>query len=220
MIWAKAAAMKTDDLIAILSEDLQPARRGLVLRWLMLGLVAGVAASALAMMTMLGPRPDLHAAMALNMFWMKFFYTLALAVLGLVIVERQARAGADSRKAVMALAAPVVALIVLASVALSAPQADTAKLVMGDTWMVCPWLIVTFSLPVFAGLLLALRRLAPTRLTLAGAAAGLVAGASAATVYGFHCTESAAPFILIWYTLGIAVAAGLGALAGYWALRW
>jgi hypothetical protein len=215
-----AAAMKTDELIAFLSEDLQPARRGLVLRWLMLGLVAGVAVSALAMMMMLGPRPDLHAAMTQNAFWMKFIYTLALALLGLVIVERQARAGANSRLAMMALAAPVVALIVLASIALSAPQADTAKLVMGDTWMVCPWLIVALSLPVFTGLLIALRRLAPTRLTLAGAAAGLVAGASAATVYGFHCPEMAAPFILIWYTLGLAMAAALGAILGRWMLAW
>jgi hypothetical protein len=55
---------------------------------------------------------------------------------------------------------------------------------------------------------------------LAGAAAGLVAGASAATVYGFHCPETAAPFILVWYSLGIALAAGLGALAGPWVLRW
>ena len=212
--------MKTDELIALLSEDLQPARRGMVARWLMLGLIAGVAVSALAMMTMLGPRPDLHAAMRQNMFWMKFSYTLALAVLGFVIVQRQARAGAESRTPVMALAAPVVALIVLASVALSEPQTDSAKMLMGDTWMVCPWLIVALSLPVFAGLMLTLRRLAPTRLTMAGAAAGLVAGASAATVYGFHCPEMAAPFILIWYTLGIAVAAGLGAICGRWMLRW
>ncbi|HWC63691.1 MAG TPA: NrsF family protein, partial [Rhizomicrobium sp.] len=69
-------------------------------------------------------------------------------------------------------------------------------------------------------LLAALRRLAPTRLTLAGSAAGLVAGAGAATVYGFHCTEMAAPFILIWYTLGIGLAAGLGAMLGQRCLHW
>jgi hypothetical protein len=212
--------MKTDELIALLSHDLEPARRGMVLRWLLLGLISGMAVSALAMMTMLGPRPDLHAAMRNGAFWMKFCYTLALAVLGFVIVQRQARAGADSRAPIVALAAPVVALTVLAGMALAAPTANSAKLVMGETWMVCPWLIVSLSLPVFAGLFLALRRLAPTRLTMAGAAAGLVAGASAATLYGFHCPEMAAPFILIWYTLGIAAAAGLGAVLGRWMLAW
>jgi len=151
---------------------------------------------------------------------MKISYTMALTILGLVIVQRQARAGADSRIPLYALGAPVVALIVLAAVQLSAPQADSAALLMGQTWSVCPWLILGLALPVYAGLMLALRRLAPTRLSLAGAAAGLVAGASAATVYGFHCPEVAAPFILVWYTLGIAMAAGLGSLGGPHFLRW
>src|SRR3954471_9708309 len=124
------AAMKTDELIALLSHDLEPARRGMVLRWLMLGLVTGLAVSALAMMIVLKPRPDLQVAMQDGHFWMKFCYTLALAVLGFVIVQRQAKGGADSRGPVLALVAPVVALIVLASVALSAPTANTAKLVM------------------------------------------------------------------------------------------
>ena len=212
--------MKTDELIALLSQDLGPARRGMVLRWLVLGLVTGLAVSALAMMMVLKPRPDLQFAMRDGHFWMKICYTLALAVLGFVIVQRQAKGGADSRGPVMALAAPVVALIVLASVALSAPNANPARLVMGDTWMACPWLIVALSLPIFIGLFTALRRLAPTRLEMAGASAGLLAGASAATLYGFHCPEMAAPFILIWYTLGIAIAAGLGALFGRSMLRW
>jgi hypothetical protein len=213
--------MKTDELIAILSEELKPARKGMVPRWLLPALAAGLLISLAMMLALLGPRPDLHQAMRLNAFWMKFFYTLSLAILGFVLIERQARAGANSRAVLFALGAPVMALIVLASIQLSSrPSGDTALLVMGQTWMVCPWLIVLLSLPMLALMLLALRQLAPTRLALAGAAAGLVAGAGAATIYGFHCTEMAAPFILIWYTLGIAVAAGLGALLGERCLRW
>jgi hypothetical protein len=79
---------------------------------------------------------------------------------------------------------------------------------------------VLLSLPIFAGVFWAMRRLAPTRLTAAGAGAGILAGASSAMLYCFHCPESAAPFILIWYTLGIALAACLGAAAGRWVLRW
>jgi len=214
------AAMKTDALIALLSEDLTPVRRGLVLRVLLLGLTGGVLLTVLAMMMTLKLRPDLHTAMAGGAFWVKIIYTAALAVLGLMIVQRQARAGADCRKPMLALAVPVVALIMLAAMQLSSPEADSAALLMGHTWTVCPWLILTLALPVYAGLMLALRRLAPTRLALAGAAAGLAAGASAATVYGFHCPETAAPFILVWYTLGISLSAGLGALGGRWFLRW
>jgi hypothetical protein len=212
--------MKTDQLIALLSDDIVPVRRGVVLRWLLAGLAAGLLLAVLDMMMMLKPRTDLAAAMGGGPFWMKISYTMALTILGLVIVQRQARAGADSRIPLYALGAPVVALIVLAAVQLSAPQANSAALLMGQTWSECPWLILGLALPVYAGLMLALRRLAPTRLALAGAAAGLVAGASAATVYGFHCPEVAAPFILVWYTLGIAMAAGLGALAGPHFLRW
>jgi hypothetical protein len=212
--------MKTDDLIALLADDLKPARRGMVARWLLLGLVIGAGLSTLLMMTTIGPRPDLHAAMQLKAFWVKFIYTLALAGLGFALVARQSRAGQDSRKLAMALAAPVAALMVLAAIQLSAPYADTAALVMGNTWMVCPWLILMLSLPLTLCLLLVMRRLAPTRLAMAGAAAGLLSGAIAATIYGFHCPEMAAPFLLIWYTLGIAFSAGFGAVLGSRLLAW
>jgi hypothetical protein len=212
--------MKTDQLIALLSDELKPAPRGLVARTLALALVVGVLASTLMMWAMLGPRPDLAQAMAGGMFWMKFSYVLTVALLGLWIVERQARAGADARRPFVLLAVPVVALVVTASVQLSAPRVDSAALIMGSSAGVCPFLIALLSLPIFAALMLALRHLAPTRLTLAGAGAGLAAGGWAATVYAFHCPESTAPFIAIWYSLGMAMAAGIGALTGRHALRW
>jgi len=212
--------MKTAELIAILADDLKPARRGMVGRWLLLGLILGTAMSTALMMATIGPRPDLHAAMQLKAFWVKFIYTLALAGLGFVILARQARAGQDSRKLAMMLAAPVAALMVLAAIQLSAPYADTAELVMGSTWLVCPWLILMLSVPLTLCLLLVMRRLAPTRLAMAGAAAGLLSGAIAATIYGFHCPEMAAPFLLVWYTLGIAFSAVFGAVLGPRLLAW
>lgn len=211
--------MQTADLIDRLAGNLAPARKRLVARMLALGLGGGVA-GALLLLALLGMNPRLSQEVRDWHFWMRFAYTLALTLLGLPVLARQARAGAQSRRSARMLLLPVLALSVPAAVALSAPDADTAHLVMGETWAVCPWLILALSLPVLAGLTFALRRLAPTRPALAGAAAGLVAGAAAATVYGLHCPELAAPFILIWYTLGIALAAGLGALAGHRALRW
>ena len=136
------------------------------------------------------------------------------------MVERQARAGAQARTPLWLLAVPVVALVVAASVQLSDPKANSAALIMGTSADVCPLLILMLSLPIFGGLLLALRRLAPTRLGLAGAVAGLTAGGWAAVVYAFHCPESTAPFIVIWYSLGIVLATALGAAVGRFALRW
>jgi hypothetical protein len=66
----------------------------------------------------------------------------------------------------------------------------------------------------------AIRGLAPVRLRLAGAAAGLTAGGLAAAIYSLHCPESAAPFVAIWYTLGILLPAAVGAVAGPRLLRW
>jgi hypothetical protein len=65
-----------------------------------------------------------------------------------------------------------------------------------------------------------MRSLAPIRMPLAGAAAGLLAGALGATVYTLHCPEMAAPFIGIWYVLGMLVPAAVGAALGRLVLRW
>ena len=76
------------------------------------------------------------------------------------------------------------------------------------------------AMPIYACLIAAIRRLAPTRPMLTGAAAGFAAGALAATLYGLHCPEQAAAFVATWYTLGIGAATALGAIAGRRLLRW
>ena len=42
----------------------------------------------------------------------------------------------------------------------------------------------------------------------------------AALAYALACTEPAAPFIAVWYTLGIALCGVLGAALGPKLLRW
>ena len=65
-----------------------------------------------------------------------------------------------------------------------------------------------------------MKGLAPTRLALAGAAAGLLAGAGGALIYALHCPEMAAPFLAIWYLLGMLIPTAVGALLGPRLLRW
>jgi hypothetical protein len=55
---------------------------------------------------------------------------------------------------------------------------------------------------------------------LAGGAAGLVAGSVAAFAYAVHCTEMQAPFLAVWYVIGMLVPAFAGALLGPRLLRW
>ena len=93
-------------------------------------------------------------------------------------------------------------------------------LMMGDSADVCPWRIFIIGLPVLAGAVWAMRGLAPTRLTVAGLVAGGCAGAFGAAIYGFHCDETASPFVAVWYTLGMGAVAALGGVAGSRWLRW
>jgi hypothetical protein len=90
----------------------------------------------------------------------------------------------------------------------------------GISWTVCSANIALLSLPVFVALVWLMKGLAPTRLRLSGAAAGLAAGAVAALVYTLHCPELEAPFLALWYVLGMLIPAAFGAVAGPWLLRW
>lgn len=64
------------------------------------------------------------------------------------------------------------------------------------------------------------RQFAPTRPRAAGAAVGLVTASVAATLYGLHCPERAATFVVVWYSLGILLATLVGGLLGGRLLRW
>ena len=212
--------MRTDDLIAQLSSGLEPVKSGAVARLLLGAATVGMAGSAALLMVLIGPRHDLASAMSHPGMWMKLAYTFAIAGFGLWLVERAGRPAAEITRPALFLALPLLAIALLAGLQMSAPGADMPGLVMGRSSRVCAALVTLTALPTLAATFWALRRLAPTRLTLAGAGAGLFAGAAGAFVYCFHCTEEAAPFIAIWYTLGIVLVTGLGALLGRSLLRW
>jgi hypothetical protein len=212
--------VKTDDLIAHLGGDLTPTPRHYVGRVLAMGLGLGVLLSATLMLVAMGPRPDLALAMAGGAFWMKLAYTLSFTGLGLWMVERLGRSDTSARSPALFLVVPMILLLAVAVVQLMEPGVNRHHLVMGDSWRVCALDILTLSVPLFVTMFWALKKLAPTRLGIAGAGAGLLAGAAGASVYAFHCVEYTAPFILIWYTTGIAAAALIGAALGRWALRW
>jgi hypothetical protein len=173
------------------------------------------------MWTWLGIRPDLTAAAGTSAYWMKFGYTLLISATAFWLTERLGRPGTPARLPTYVLVLAFLLIAALAAVQLAAtPSGERHALVMGASSNVCSWRIIALSLPILVPVDLALRQLAPTRTILAGAAAGLLAGAAGAWVYAFHCNESAAPFVAVWYTLGIAAACALGGASGKWLLRW
>lgn len=213
--------MKTDDLVNLLAHSPAPVPGHAVARRLALALSWGVAGAVLLLLATLGLRPDLAQAASQWQFWLKPGFVAALALAGWMATERLARPGVRLGRAKAALAAPLLLLWLLAVLVLAqAAPAQRAELIFGDTWKTCPFNIAMISLPLFAATLWALKGLAPTRLALAGASAGLLAGALGALVYALHCPESTLPFLATWYVLGMAIPTLAGALLGPRLLRW
>lgn len=169
----------------------------------------------------MGARPDLAAASTLPMFWMKLLFPASLAAAALVALRRLSYPGLRLGRVPAIAALPLAIVWMMAALALwSAPAGARLPLVFGQTWLECPVSITLLSVPAFVLAFRAARELAPTRLALAGAAAGLFAGAAAAFAYAFHCPETQAPFLAIWYVLGMLIPTGIGALLGWRLLHW
>lgn len=178
----------SDELIDRRCTDLRPARRGAVALRLAAGAGVGALVSALLMLLLLGPRPDLARASATAVFWNKAAYTLALACIGLWAAERLVRPAAEAGRQLAWLFAPLAAIAILALAQLaSAPAAMRGPMILGEAADVCPWLILLLSVPPFCGLTSAMRGLGPTRLRLAGAVVGLAAAGAGSFIYAIHC---------------------------------
>lgn len=213
--------MRTDDLIARLAENTAPVPRHATASTLARGLFIGASVAMAIMAIALGLRRDLHTAVLDWQYWAKFAYPLAFAVLGFFTVERLSRPGIRATsQAVMETAPFALAGLVALAQWWAAPIEQHRHMLLGHSYLLCPWLIVIVSLPVLAGVLWSMRQLAPTRPAVAGMAAGLFAGAAGAWIYSFSCNESSLVFVAIWYTLGIILTGLLGALIGRWVLRW
>jgi len=213
--------MKTDDLIAMLASGAGPIDPDASRRRYAVALGCGAFGTMLLMAVLLGVRDDLAQSTGLPMFWVKFAFVAALTAASVVAALRLSRPGVSLGRAPIALAAPLLAIWALAGVVLLAAEpAERSALVFGETWVWCPLNITVLSMPVWATSMWAMKGLAPTRLHLAGAACGLLAGAVGALVYTLHCPELAAPFLAVWYVLGLLVPTAAGALIGPRLLRW
>jgi hypothetical protein len=213
--------MNTDDLIAQLSSDVPPVRRHMLGWRIAVGILVGMLVSGAYVVLAMGVRPDIGTAMHGFSFWMKWGYTISLAIAALIMTAQLARPDSGRLRWLWLMGIPVLLLAGLGVAELvRTPPGDWLAMWLGQSWMVCPWRVLALAMPIFVGLLWSFRRLAPTRLRAAGAAAGLAAGAFAATVYCIHCPEVSAIFVLTWYSLGILLASSLGALLGPRLLRW
>ena len=215
--------MKTDDLIAMLASgpDVAAAPPPGAAWRAAATLGAGLLASVALMAALLGVRPNLGQLAQLPDFWIKVAFVICLSLAAWHAGRRLCVPGAATRTLPLLISMPLFLMWALGAIILTeAPPEQRAELFWGATWRSCPLLIAMLSLPILAAVLRLMRQLAPTRLRLAGAAAGFAAGSLAALVYCLHCPELAASFVGFWYVLGMLVPTAIGTAAGPKVLAW
>lgn len=211
--------MQTDDLIRTLSYDANLPTKPKPMRSLLVVAGLGLAMCVIVILVFQGARPDFVDS--LGYVAMKAGMSALFALSALPLALRLAQPG--KRTGVWGLIASGVFVIVGAAAAIAigmAPPQDRVETVTGGGFphnlIVIPILAVPAGVILFAWL----RRQAPTRLMLAGAAAGLMAGGLSAMAYALVCPVDSVAFVAIWYGLAIAACAFIGAIVGRWALRW
>lgn len=211
--------MRTDELIAALAADIgRP-------RWrsrqaLALAMLAGALGALAMFVVLLGPRPDLGAALTTWRFDWKLVLIAVAAVLAFADCARLADPSSRGLAGRASLAIPALLLAGVAVELAVTPAASWLPRLYGSNAAVClasiPLLAVV---PLVAGLA-AMRHGAPASGAEAGAAAGRLAAAVAALLYAVHCADDSPLFVAVWYVLATIPVMLAGAVAGGRVLRW
>lgn len=213
--------MKTDDLVAMLSTNVEPVGRGLVVRTISIAVAAGAALAFGFMLVGLGVRADLTATRATVFLLLKVAFGLAVVGMAMRYLTKLARPGADRGISPLVIAMPFAAIALLGAISLGvAPSSHWNRMILGDEWLECLLSIPITAIVPFAITIFAVRRTAPTNLVRTGAVAGLIAGGISAMAYALHCTDDSLPFVAVWYGGTIVLCTMAGAALGPRLLRW
>ena len=211
--------METDQLIRTLAADTRQ-------RAWPVGLVLAVALLAAGLVSIamfsaaLGVRPDIRTAMHNPFFDLKFAVTLALASSASVVGLHLSRPEATLRGWAWLLLIPLLLLAGGIGCEMLLPQhVPMMTRMIGKNWSLCLVAIPVLSLPLLTAALIGLRHGASTRPAVTGAIAGMLSAGLAATLYASHCTDDSPLFVATWYTIGTALLAVIGAVAGARVLR-
>ncbi len=213
--------MKTDDLITMLSsnvEAIDPHR----FRRVYVGAVAAGAVIVIgATLLTLGSRADFRTPAALSFVLTKLLFAVAVSMLALVYLARLARPGGGLPLPMTLIALPFAGIAALAAISLGgAPAAHRHAMLFDGEWLECLLSIPILAIIPFALVIWALRQAAPTHLRGTGALAGLVAGGLSAIGYALHCVDDSLPFVALWYSSTIILCTLAGAALGPRLLRW
>ncbi|MEM0990856.1 MAG: NrsF family protein [Pseudomonadota bacterium] len=206
--------MKTDDLIARLVDDVPSlaGARPLPARAMILIAVLTVGVTVAASMLLYGVR-----AAGPGSGIMGYLVWAALAGLALASI---ARARAPMPVSKRTLLAPVCALLALLGILASLSLADQKSVVRVDHVVHCLQTIGLLAIAPFAALSVLMRRSAPASPVIAGALAGLVAGAIGALAYSVSCPINDPLAALSAHATTVLIIAGIGAVVGWRLYAW
>jgi len=211
--------VKTDTLIEMLARQAGPAPDFPVGRHLAAAASLGLLASSVLALALIGPLPA--AVFYTAAPWIKLVYAVLLLVGTSALAARLSRPVSSTVMARAAVTSVFLLMLLAGAVTLiTTPEGGRWSALLGQTWWICPWMLMMLSLPALTAILWAMRSFAPTRLKQAGFAAGLVAGVLGAMGYSLACPETSVAFVAIWYSMGIALTGWVGQWLGPKVLRW
>ncbi len=211
--------MKTDALISALAQDIQPVQLTPIWRRFAAASLVGAALAGLAVWVVFGVREHLSEVMSAVLT--KSAYCLAAVAVAAPLAYTLSQPNTRVRGWIgPALLLIVASLSVAGVIVATSPAEQRLSVWLAGGFPECLRRIPMLAAPVAVALLFVARGLSPTRLTLAGAAIGGLAGAIAAVAYSWFCPVDSVAYVATWYLAAILLCAGLGAALGRWLLRW
>lgn len=211
-------AIDTDDLIRRLAREPRPPAGTSLEARLRFAALGGGAFAVLAVLVLVGVRADLGSLLLTAPIVLKFVGGLAVAVAAYRVAVRLARPGSSPLCSLsVALLGAMVALCIAALIPAAAGRSELPSFAVFET---CSVSIALLGILPLAFALSALRVGAATCPGLAGAAAGVLAGAIAAFAYALACPLDNPQFAVVAYMAGVAVLAIAGGIAGRAVLAW
>jgi hypothetical protein len=213
--------MRTEDLISMLSTNVEPVDHRQIVRYVCLAVMAGAAAAVGTVYFVFGPRTDLTTAGSFVPPLLKVAFTLMILVPASIYLTRLARPGGERKSSAALVALPFLGVMLLVAVSLGfAPSSHWKGRLLGDEWLECLISIPLIAIVPFSMIVWTVRQMAPTNLTRTGAFVGLIAGCLSATGYAIHCADDSVPFFALWYGGTIALCTYAGWKLGPKLLRW
>src|SRR6266853_262882 len=143
--------MKTDQLIDMLSTNVEPVQSGQLGKTLVWALVIGGAASFCVMLATVGLRPEAGGVSHLGFLALKVLFMLSLVGVGTALLSKLIHPGQEGRKLFTFIFLPFLAAGLAGIVALAhEPSAAWHPMILGTQWVTCLYCILLFAVVPFA----------------------------------------------------------------------